>query len=687
MTLLLGVTSIGAFVVIFSQFFKTDTPVVTTSLEFGSQIQRYNLYEQGVVVPFSMSYRGQFILSDLSKYVTIQVQVGTFIFNPQTGGFDADTPHTFDYAPCNQTNDPKAIEAIKISTSGEGFERIVNVNFCPVFSNKEEEMYLLADSVKSSYRGVGIWVYPCSLPDQSHCAKKEEINGITLRPIMNKKLLVSSDKKNPLRLLHQKQEIKLDTLNTKYRVYEVREHRVVDEVSQFVSPKMKVQFDNTVLASTDTASRDPSTIYCSPQLIKMGRYGPCREYVHFDFSGTGEVMIMRRSYKGLTVIMGEFGGVIKILTSVVFFFYSVYSSRKMTGYFTSNLFSTTKKDEEELKKLLKRVDDKKLGEKNEAKKVGTDHEPSSAFRFRGRSPKTLISKKIKVKEAMKECFISRSRAVDMMEKLNVVSLIEKFMFKEHDKVLLPLVVLNLKQKELQEQQRKKERAAKLRKRKNMKNGGYAKPHQVATVFDQAAHQNDEEEASRQAKHLPQQTKSSGSDEFEKNGKESAYERAYSELLNYQPEGEMQMAIRDFMFENVKEFFDLPSTDLNNKKVGKKDPNFHSKSRQENKKFLVKTSKFGEATHKNNNKSEEGNEESPIKITFHNMGTEDDSSANNSVSTSLIQRRNGNAMKEPLRLSILKKQQHPRSRHLIKSPMMKRLRVFIKRWVTQGLRGV
>ena len=56
-----------------------------------------------------------------------------------------------------------------------------------------------------------------------------------------------------------------------------------------------------------------SQIYCTTAMIDNG---DCEEYFDYVYEMSNEVVIISRRYKKIPVLMGEIGGVLKILTSV-----------------------------------------------------------------------------------------------------------------------------------------------------------------------------------------------------------------------------------------------------------------------------------------------------------------------------------------------------------------------------------
>ena len=104
LTILMGLLSTTMFVIVMSQFFNNDSPVVMTSSEFGSQVTVYDLYTQNLY-PIIALYIGpkQIPASQISRYVTIKAFVDSIIFKPDAEA-DASLEFTrfrvFDYKTC-----------------------------------------------------------------------------------------------------------------------------------------------------------------------------------------------------------------------------------------------------------------------------------------------------------------------------------------------------------------------------------------------------------------------------------------------------------------------------------------------------------------------------------------------------------------------------------------------------------
>ena len=215
LTLLMGIFSGTAFLVIFSQFFETDTPVVTSSLEFGSKIVKENLFEEEIFYPMVLAnaedgHRSQ----QYGRYFTPKIKMTIFERNPKTGRCGLRLTRMVDYVRCSQIQDPEILEKFKRILPDESF---LPRAICPDFRGIKEELFVKADPINFSFNEILVHFYPCNLPDPTQCATKEQVNTANIIMYRLDKFVVSTDKENPLRENYDRTTIRFDTFNSKYK--------------------------------------------------------------------------------------------------------------------------------------------------------------------------------------------------------------------------------------------------------------------------------------------------------------------------------------------------------------------------------------------------------------------------------------------------------------------------------------
>ena len=353
LTIFLGIASALVGLVVFSQLFNTQAPVVTTSLEFGSKYAKYNINEEELGFPLSFTSQGK-VITDLSKYFTLKAATNYFRLNKRTGQMEGGVGRLFDFTTCDKIKDPK----FKGLLNKLDVDSLLSMSFCPDLRGLEDEYFVQYDEENVDHRTIKVFIYPCSLPDQAQCAPKEAINKIEVFYANLEKFFVSSDKKKPLRELGKQSFSRIASLNTKFLNFELKKNRLIDDTSQLTSPRITKEFTSSEMVSTDTGARSEQ-LHCPASIINGPSSFLCEPYLNFQFSATGKTLIMSRSYKGVITVMGEFGGVVKILTGVVLFLYSFYTARKMKSYFSSRIFNLNKNQLKRLEELLAR--DEELG--------------------------------------------------------------------------------------------------------------------------------------------------------------------------------------------------------------------------------------------------------------------------------------------------------------------------------------
>ena len=112
-----------------------------------------------------------------------------------------------------------------------------------------------------------------------------------------------------------------------------------------------------------------------------------------------------------------------------------------------------------------------------------------------------------IEELMKERLETCENCIYLFKKMDQMDLLEEMLFKQHDKVLLPIVLLNIKKKEIEEKKKA------LTSKKNLMAYGVKHSEERMTP-----------------------------------------EQAYNSLVKHQPKTELEEAVRSFMLKNVPDYF-------------------------------------------------------------------------------------------------------------------------------------
>ena len=557
LSIIMALFSGAAFMVIFSQFFDTDTPVVTSSLEFGEKVIEQNMFSQDIFTPIAIHAEENLPPAALvNKYFTIKIKLTVFERDPQTGRSGIRIKRTIDYVSCASIKDPEIVEKfLRVLPSKEH----LFLSICPDFRGIKDEFLVKVDPVNFSFHEVIMHIYPCSLPDSTQCASKAQVNQAVLILYRLDKFVVSTDKEDPLRVNFDRNSIMMDTFNSKYRYMDVQKNLVIDDTSIFGNPYTKLEYATASMASMDTRSRDPTNLHCTKEQVENDLYEGCAPYLMVNYRAVSYMMVVRRTYKKLTTIMGEFGGVLKLMTTGVMLFYSFYNSRKMKAFFVKKIFNISAKNSKDLKELMEKDDLRRKEEmKNEAggASVGGQNLAKNQGKGDGKGVKDTSSVR-SMKEVMKICVEGKLSATEILSKLSFVDVLQETLFNEDERTLLPLAILRMKEREL----RRSEMAQKATENQKEKKGEQAG---IERIFKR------EERAQLNKKAFKVKTGVRHGVEVEKES-ENIYERAYRRLLSshYKPKpfrfGEDQnlggngekVSISEFILENVQDFFEQP----------------------------------------------------------------------------------------------------------------------------------
>ena len=524
LTILMGLLSTSMFFIVMSQFFSKEAPVVMTSSESGSRRTFFDLHKENLYLPLAFLVGPRDIpASQISRYVTLKAIVDEVAFKTNTGGnaFTITPFRSFDYKPCSEIKDPHMQAYLESFVSLPGFGDLIS---CPDFKGQEKDFIVTSDYITYVSKWTYIKVYPCSLPDRSQCASINEIRAMKVEYGYPSKLLKPSDYKNPVESQPIRYGISIDPRSRKAVKEIVTPQKVFDDTMSLIPAKLRVEYSTLHQESIDLSFRDETRLHCSKAEIDKGVLGRCPEYLTFDYFSSPEIVTTTRSYKKLTTMLGEFGGILKIITTAAFFFYGLYSMRKVKSLLGGIIFGDGEGSEKQLRDLVQKNN---LGSKSITK--------VEKIRDKG-VIKATKARELKF-EKLVERFVSRRSNVDnLMQKLNLLELIEKVVFKEHEKTLVPLVLLKAEQSELQKHHRLKEQESITRSGK---------------IFEKIEKGRSIPQSTKKTIHsIINQQEASNSTEVGK----FSYQKAFDSLLNSNPDSPFCRMIKDYMVSQLEDTF-------------------------------------------------------------------------------------------------------------------------------------
>ena len=241
-------------------------------------------------------------------------------------------------------------------------------------------------------------------------------------------MIIPSDYEDPLRNRMPKKEVRIESNLNKWLKFEVKKNKVLDDTIQFVKPNLRLEYATIDLVSNDFQMREEKKTYCKREEIVSGA---CKPYISLNYEAGGELFVIRRNYKSISTILGEIGGILKVISTVVLFLYSFYHIRQVKSYLGLKMLGISKEKFEELKKLEKK--------KFRGKKFNQEGDLIHSSQKKH---------KVVLEKAIQDILNRRSHFTDLTDKLNELEVIQQAVFEDYERKLIPLVLLQKKLKKI-----------------------------------------------------------------------------------------------------------------------------------------------------------------------------------------------------------------------------------------------
>ena len=427
LSILVGVLVSIAFYTFLRRFMDTSSPKVSSSLEYNPDNYQFNLYDQKIFKTFSIKVGDRLLHpSELKRYVTIKAYVDKFYWENETERFKSEVDQEYDYIPCDQIKDRRVAEFLDsyfIKQKG-----VLSRTMCPDLQGRTDQYYAQGDHYKFKFSVVKVYIFPCSLQDPRQCASKSELNRAQLLTTNTKKSLASWSKKNPTKAHSEVVgHLEFDAGLKKFYSYSLRLNEVYDDATDYFEPRLNTRFIDYQFNYMDYKLREADVLHCTKEQMDDHLNDSCHEYFKFYFEATGEVKRTRRTYYKLFSMVADFGGVAKIIVIMATLIYTLYSTRAVKSYFLRQIYGQEKKCA--VKEIIFREELKGSNaiinsHKNKSNKI---HE--------------------RVDSLMDSCLKENQNGVNLYQKINQMMLLEKLLFDQNAKALLPLALLKIKKDE------------------------------------------------------------------------------------------------------------------------------------------------------------------------------------------------------------------------------------------------
>ena len=339
LSLIISFTVILTFILSVSQLFSDNSPVVNiTPVSYPDEMIT-KLYDEDLVMPL-MFKKGKKLISspeELSKYFTVKTFAVQRDFDAVQSRFLNLWVHDFPLILCSQVREKNQRIKNSVNQLFEHSQSLKKYTFCPDLGDKTE-FFRLSTARKTLVRtNIYVRFYPCSLSDASQCATAAELDDMEVFFYSNKKVVDASNFDEPVKYTPQKNKLKVDRSARRILTYYFDTNVIVDDSTQIRPSKTRARFSTGSLEGIYRRSRDPSAVYCSPEVMSLGYYTKCSYIFESQWASRSNLIKIRRSYKKASAMLAEFGGYLKLLMTVTFFIYSIRASKRMKKYLAETI--------------------------------------------------------------------------------------------------------------------------------------------------------------------------------------------------------------------------------------------------------------------------------------------------------------------------------------------------------------
>ena len=433
LTIFVMVCSVLLFILLFSQFMDTSNPVVTQSTNSSPEPMTLNFFKDMMVNPIGFAYLRQYRPSVLlQKFITVKGFIVEKTFIRQTNRFEFTSIQEFGYKPCAQYENDESYRSFRKDERSPGVESLL---LCPDLEKTPELAEVLSNPSGMNSKTLYIKIYPCSLPDKTQCEQNFKPNFASIDLGMAKWVLKPRNYTDPLRFKPLYPRFSLDSHGRTTHSYEIRKHQIIDSLNEFKGDKVRKEYLSATATGVDEVSRDGSQFYCQASDISF-LSKTCDEYLTIHSVGLSEVFVVRRNYKKITELLGEFGGILKI-ASVLFIFYLVYNAKDKELMLAEKVFGY---------------------KKQKVSKVGIMGRTKAAKRYL-EHPKNELKglEGLRMKDVSLKSVRDSLNVTNFMKKMNFVDCLELIFLDKAQEPLLTLVDLKNKSKILQKIQQEEEK--------------------------------------------------------------------------------------------------------------------------------------------------------------------------------------------------------------------------------------
>ena len=464
----------------FKSLISTDSPVATVSNLYSRQAPTFDLYKEKIFFHLGFRNKGRIYptirgMSQINRFVTIKRFILRNKANPETGFRELDYVLDLNYKPCSQIKDPKAMEDFQWHEQSKKIAQ--NLGICPELDGVQDKYFINSKPQDLPNHKLVLYFFPCSLPNAADCAPLSEFQGTELLHSKTKKAFDITDYKNPLTGIIEFEGIHmLEPETSKNLFYKVRDHEVWDDTRDFFDKRLRSKSAGYFFDYRDTRRRDPNQLHCEANILNDPWQASCRPFLTLTLESSGEKQVIVRTYPKFFMILGEIEGTAEILVLFVVLIYYKYNNYYLKKYIKSEVYrinstlglhrifpTTTQraKNDKIVGTPIHPLDedlhgDQRLG----APKIMIKSQMESPGDGRGGynihrnlNSHSKKSKNKRVDELLNQQINSNMSGISLFKNLNHLEILTKIFFKPRHRKMLPVVLLNLIDKENKNKQK------------------------------------------------------------------------------------------------------------------------------------------------------------------------------------------------------------------------------------------
>ena len=557
LTVAVVVVTLGAFYATLNSFMLDPKPEVSSSTKYSKKSPRFDLYKEGIIL--SLSFLDPTVgaqgFASASKYFTIRAEIKSYTIDPVTTAPISKIEIEIPYKPCLEVKDKNPI--LPFLSQSQSSQITKTFGLCPDLDGLSDKYFIQSKFQSPPFHELNIYLYPCSLPNQADCASGQQVASSLLYFSNIRKGFDPDNRTEPVSTIPEFDgTLRFDPRSTKHLSYLVRSNEIWDDTFDFFDSRLSHEYADYTLSMKDEAQRDPTQFYCTSQMVQTGDFR-CQPYIVFNWISSGETLVIKRTYSKFFGSLGEVGGTTEILILFSVVAYAAYNRYFASSFVKKELFYSSKEETKKIIEVFRNGSrDYDMVAKRNMGLSRVPESPSGAMRG-GFSAGFSSSQNFKKNE--NERFLGTRRAGDgkreeemvlrmiannysnnedgisMYKKLNRLEVLESILFEEHDKVLMPLVLINL--------MRSKEEGLSGRGSRFGKKRVHPAPR---NILGGGRSNMDGKEVEKGQNKMLKGSEGAGSSLERK----MTLEEAYESLVNSEPESEIKKLIREFILSNL-----------------------------------------------------------------------------------------------------------------------------------------